>query len=94
MPDWVELGKNLVVLLCVVAAPYYEAVLLIYVQPFPLNYVAVSIPPAILAYIIYRRTRKKAKQLVKQLRSSWTYDMEKFLEDYTELLDKKKKKRN
>lgn len=93
MPDWVELGKNLAVLICVVTAPYYEAVLLIYVQPFPLNYFAVCIPPGILAYIIYRRTKKRGKQLIQRLMSSRTYDMEKSLQDYEELLEKKQKKK-
>ena len=90
MGDSGELAKTLFYLVSVATAPFCELVLFFYVEP-PFNYVAASIPPALLSYILYRRERKKEKLFIEQLKSTWKYDMEKSLREYKELLEKKKK---
>jgi hypothetical protein len=93
MGDFESLVKNLFNILIVGTAPLYELVLLMYVQPPPLNYVAAALPPAgLAAYALYLE-RKREKLFFKQLKSTWTYNMEKSVKEYTELIKNQKEKK-
>lgn len=91
MGNFVDFLKVLLPILSVATAPLYEMALLTLVRPFPFNYVAAAIPPGLIAYYLYRKLKERESLFVKQIKSTWAYDMEKFLHEYTELLKKRRK---
>ena len=92
MGDRTELFKRFLPILVVASAPFYEVLLLVYIQPPPLNYIVASLPPAIIAFYVYQVLKRREKLFVKQILSTWTYDQRKHLKEYAELLKKKRKK--